>query len=88
MLHILRHDNEENGMTACKTLVDLVRSYRILADEGLKDFIAIFHDVFRHMKGNVEEYLAEDSALLTPTPHLPAIRSFKVLGEMGRAWLW
>ena len=83
MLHILRHDNEENGVTACKTLVDLVRSYRILADEGLKEFIAIFHEVFRHMKGHVEQYLSEDSALLDTNTTLPALHSFKVLGEMG-----
>lgn len=83
MLHILRHDNEENGVTACKTLVDLVRSYRLLTDDCLKEFIAIFHEVFRHMKGHVEQYLAEDSVLLDTNTTLPALRSFKVLGEMG-----
>lgn len=83
MLHILRHDNEENGVTACKTLVDLVRSYRLLTDEGLKEFIAIFHEVFRHMKEHLEQYLAEDSPLLDANATLPALRSFKVLGEMA-----
>lgn len=81
--HVLRHDNEENGVTACKTLVDIVRGYRLLTDEGLKEFIAIFQEVFRHMKGHVEQYLAEDSALLDANAALPALRSFKVAGEMS-----
>ncbi|KAF8165306.1 hypothetical protein B0H34DRAFT_232712 [Crassisporium funariophilum] len=83
MLHILRHDNEENGATACKTLVDLVRSYRSLTEEGLSEFVAIFQEVFRRMKGLVDQFLSEDSSLLDVNNALPAIRSFKVLGEMG-----
>ena len=83
MLHVLRHDNEENGATACKTLVDLVRSYRSLTEEGLTDFLAIFQDVFQNMKGLVNQYLSEESPQLDGNVALPALRSFKVLGEMG-----
>ena len=83
VLHVLRHDNEENGVTACKTLVDVVRGYRLLTDDGLKEFIVIFHEVFRHMEGHVQQYLAEDSAVLDTNTTIPALRSFKVLGEMG-----
>jgi len=82
MLHILRHDNEDNGGLACKTLVDLVRSHRFLTEECLAEFVVIFQDVFRNMKGLVEQYLSEDSLPLDKAP-LPAARSFKVLGEMA-----
>lgn len=83
MLHILRHDNEENGTTACKTMVEHIRSYRSLTEENLSDFVAIFQDVFRNMKGLVEQILSEESSLLDPNVLLPSLRSFKVLGEMG-----
>jgi transformation/transcription domain-associated protein len=83
MLHVLRHDNEENGATACKTLVDLVRSYRSLTEEVLTDFLAIFQEGFQNMKGLVNQYLSEESPQLDGNVALPALRSFKVLGEMG-----
>lgn len=83
MLHVIRYDNEENGTTACKALVDIIRGYRILTEESLNEFVAIFLQLFQNMKGLVEEVLAEDSAVLDPTIVLPSIRSFKVLGEMG-----
>lgn len=83
MLHVLRHDNEENGATACKTLVDLVRSYRSLTEEVLTDFLSIFQEGFQNMKGLVNQYLSEESPQLDGNVALPALRSFKVLGEMG-----
>lgn len=83
MLHILRHDNEENGTTACKTLLDIIRGYRVMSEEGLSEYISIFLEVFRNTKSLVEEVLSEDSRPLDPN-HIPmGIRSFKVLGEMG-----
>ncbi len=83
MLHVVRHDNEENGTTACKALVDIIRGYRILEEESLNEFVAIFLQVFQNMKSLVEEALREDSATLDSTVVLPSVRSFKVLGEMG-----
>lgn len=83
MLHILRHDNEENGVIACKTLLDIVRSYRPLTDDSLSEFLSIFQEAFQNMSGLVEQILSDDSPLLDPNVMLPGIRSFKVLGEMG-----
>ncbi|KAJ3510077.1 hypothetical protein NLJ89_g4881 [Agrocybe chaxingu] len=83
MLHVLRHDNEENGVIACKTLVDLVRGYRSLTEEGLTEFVSIFQDMLRNMKDLVNQYLSEDSEVFDPNMSFPATRSFKVLGEMG-----
>jgi transformation/transcription domain-associated protein len=83
MLHVIRHDNEENGTTACKALVDIIRGYRILTEENLNEFVAIFLQVFQNMKGLVEEVLSEDSSNIDTTVLFPSIRSFKVLGEMG-----
>ena len=83
MLHILRHDNEENGVIACKTLLDVVRSYRPLTDDSLSEFLSIFQEAFKNMGGLVEQTLSDDSAVLDPNVMLPSIRSFKVLGEMG-----
>ncbi|KAG5637374.1 hypothetical protein H0H81_004799 [Sphagnurus paluster] len=83
MLHILRTDNEENGSVACKTLLDLIRGYRILTEECLAEFLSIFQEGFRHMKDVVEEVLSEHSQPLDPNVLPPSIRSFKVLGEMA-----
>ncbi|TFK43492.1 hypothetical protein BDQ12DRAFT_731508 [Crucibulum laeve] len=83
MTHVLRNDNEENGSTACKTIVDLIRSYRSLKEENLNDLVSIFREVFANMKGLVDQVLSEDSAPLDLNILMPGLRSFKVLGEMG-----
>lgn len=83
MLHILRHDNEENGTTACKMLVDLVRGYRVYTAENVMDFVVIFQEAFANMKGLVNQYLSDESLPLDQNLSLPALRSFKVLGEMA-----
>ncbi|KAI6047148.1 hypothetical protein EDC04DRAFT_2864285 [Pisolithus marmoratus] len=64
MLHILRHDNEENGVTSCKIIIDLLRSFRALTEELVTEFMSILQDVFRNIKGLVEETLSEDSPVL------------------------
>jgi transformation/transcription domain-associated protein len=83
MLHALRHDNEENGVTACKIIIDLLRSFRSLTEELVAEYMGILQDVFRNMRGLVLETLCEDSPVLDPNVVLPSIRSFKVLAEMG-----
>lgn len=83
MLHILRHDNEENGVTSCKIVIDLLRSFRALTEELIDEFMSIFQDVFRNIKALVEETLSEDSPVLDANVVLPSVRSFKVLAEMG-----
>lgn len=83
MLHILRHDNEENGVTSCKIIIDLLRSFRALTEELVAEFMSILQDVFRNIKGLVEETLSQDSPVLDPNVVMPSIRSFKVLAEMG-----
>lgn len=83
MLYLLRHDNEENGVTCCKTLIDLVRSFRTLTQELVSEFVSIFQLVLQNMKGLVDELLSEESSLLDDKTLLPSVRSFKVLAEMG-----
>jgi len=83
MLYLLRHDNEENGVTCCKTMIDLLRSFRALNEEIVAEFMSILQDVLRNMKGLVDEVLSEDSPRLDSNSLLPSIRSFKVLAEMG-----
>lgn len=83
MLHVLRHDNEENGVTACKTLVDLTRNYRAYTEEGVAELASICQEVFRNAKGLAEELLSEDSPVIDSNTVFPSIRSFKVIGEIG-----
>lgn len=83
LLYLIRHDNEDNGATCCKAVVELIRNYRPLTEEILSEFLVIFQDAFRNMKGLVEEVLSEDSAVLDPNVSSPSIRSFKVLAELG-----
>ncbi|KAK2466244.1 hypothetical protein APHAL10511_001886, partial [Amanita phalloides] len=83
MLHVLRHDNEENGVTACKTLVDLTRNYRIYTADSVAELASICQDVFHNAKGLAEELLAEDSSVVDSNAVFRSIRSFKVIGEIG-----
>ena len=83
MLYLLRHDNEENGVTCCKTIIDIVRSFKALSEEIVADFFSILLEMFRNMKSLVQETLSEDSPRLDPNVVFPSVRSFKVLAEMG-----
>jgi transformation/transcription domain-associated protein len=83
MLYLLRHDNEENGVTCCKIIIDLVRSFKSVSEETITEFMEILQDVLRNMKGQVEELLSEDSLPLDPNTLMPSIRSFKALAEMS-----
>ncbi|KAJ7180147.1 FAT domain-containing protein [Mycena crocata] len=73
MIHVIRTDNEENGVTCCKTLVDLNRNYRVSSGQNMNDFFALFQDTCKNMPGLV----------INPDAVLPCIRSFKGLVEMG-----
>ncbi|KAL1742601.1 FAT domain-containing protein [Schizophyllum fasciatum] len=83
LLHILRHDNEDMGALACKTLVDYMRVYRFMTDDFQRELVSIFMELQRNVCSLVEETLSEDSAVLDPVVALPSIRSFKVATEMG-----
>jgi transformation/transcription domain-associated protein len=83
MLYLLRHDNEENGVTCCKSIVDIVRTFKALTEELVQEFMSILHDMFRNASSLVLQILSEDSPRLDPNTVLPSIRSFKVLAEMG-----
>ncbi|KAG2357492.1 hypothetical protein BDR07DRAFT_1490640 [Suillus spraguei] len=83
VIHALRHDNEANGVTACKIIIDLLRSFRSLTEELVAEYMKILQDVFRNMRGLVLETLCEDSPVLDPNVVVPSIRSSKVLAEMG-----
>lgn len=83
MLHILRHDNEENGINACKTMVELIRGYRVVTEENLTEFVAIFQETLKNTKEIVHEYFEEDSPIADSNVAFPASKSFKALGELG-----
>ncbi|KAF7352758.1 hypothetical protein MVEN_01242100 [Mycena venus] len=84
MIHVLRTDNEENGVTCCKTLVDLIRNYRISTGQNMTDFFALFQESCSNMSGLVTEVLSESSVPINPDAVLPSLRSFKGLVEMGQ----
>ncbi|KAF8874339.1 hypothetical protein BD779DRAFT_1678770 [Infundibulicybe gibba] len=81
-LHVVRHDDEENGVIACKIMVDIIRSSRTLIEDVPAEFIAT-PQAFQNMKPLVDEVLAEDSPIFDSNIVLPSIRSFEVIGEMG-----
>jgi transformation/transcription domain-associated protein len=83
MLYLLRHDNEENGVTCCKSIVDIVRTFKVLTEELVTEFMSILHEMFRNARALVQQVLSEDSPRLDPNTVMPSIRSFKVLAEMG-----
>ena len=81
MFYLLRNDNEEDGIVCCKIIADVVRYYRNLTDEVLKEFLAMYSDVLTNVQSLVDETLSEDSPVVEPNVAFPANRSFKVLGE-------
>ena len=83
MLHLLRVDNEDNGVLCCKTIIDLVRTYRTFNEELLKQFVQILNESFANMPGLIEETLSEESALVDPTIAFASMRSFKVMSELA-----
>jgi transformation/transcription domain-associated protein len=83
LLFLLRHDNEENAVTCCKTLIEITRALKTVTDETVQDFIGTFQDVCRNMAPVVQELLSDDSPVVDPNTVMPSIRSFRVLGEIG-----
>ncbi|KZT05505.1 atypical/PIKK/TRRAP protein kinase [Laetiporus sulphureus 93-53] len=83
MLHILRHDNEENGGIACKIMVDILRAYRTYNQRHFSEFIALAQDVYQNVPGLVEEHLSEGSAVMDTNTALPARRSLKIIAELA-----
>jgi transformation/transcription domain-associated protein len=83
LLHILHHDNEENGVTCCKTMIDLVRTHRTFPEEVMSEFMTIVQTLLQNMSGLVDDILSESSSPLDSNTLLPSIRSFKVAAEVG-----
>lgn len=83
LLFLLRHDNEDNAVTCCKTLIEITRALKTVTDETVADFISTFQDICRNMSGVVHSLLADDSAPVDSNVLMPSIRSFKVLAEIG-----
>ncbi|KAI0320805.1 FAT domain-containing protein [Amylostereum chailletii] len=82
MIHILRHDNEENGVTACKTILDLLRIVRSNAEELSVEILSIFQAMYHNIKTMVSDVLSEESPALDSSQVPHSMRSFKVLSEM------
>lgn len=80
MFEILKRDNEENGVTACRAIQDIVWTYRIFTDKIVREFLDIFSQQLAHLPQMVNETL-----MAPPDPRAlpPAMRSFRVLSEMG-----
>nr|GAT59465.1 predicted protein [Mycena chlorophos] len=83
LLHVIRTDNEDNGITCSKTFVDLVRHYRAGTPQVMADFYAIFKETCENMPAFVTEVLSEGSPRIPPDTIFPCMRSFKGLTEMS-----
>lgn len=83
MLHIIRIDNEENAILACKVLVELTRTFRPLAEELLKDFFVIFLERCRTLPPLVQNTLSEDSLAIDSATLISSNQSLKVFYEMS-----
>ncbi|VDC00095.1 unnamed protein product [Peniophora sp. CBMAI 1063] len=75
---ILKKDNEENGVTACRAIQDIVRTCRIFTDEIARE------DIFSQQLAHLPQMINE-THMAPPDPRAlpPAMRSFRVLSEMG-----
>ncbi|KAI0352960.1 atypical/PIKK/TRRAP protein kinase [Trametes cingulata] len=82
LLYLLRHDNEEIGVTCCKMLADITRGIRTVNEEVFAEYLSILLSLHDNLKQLVVEALSEESQELDANVSLPAIRSFKVATEM------
>ena len=83
LLHLLRHDNEEMGVTCCKMLGDITRGIRTINEEVFNEYTSILLALHDNLKQLVVEVLSEGSPELDANVSLPAIRSFKVATEIS-----
>ena len=81
MLHMLRNDGEENSVTCLKTIIDIVRTLKNVADEHVTEFLAIFRTLLKNFRSLVEEYLSDGSVVVDEKMVLPSSKSFKVMAE-------
>lgn len=83
MLNVIRHDNEENSVNACKILIDSLRAYRILSEDFLNEFMSIFQQFFPRFQTLAQQYLSEDSMQVDTNSLMPGSNSFKLFAEMS-----
>lgn len=88
LLHVLRHDNEENGITCCKTIIELAKSWRCITEATLAEFLAIVLENLANMKTFVPEVLSEDCTVLEVNIAPRSVYSFRVLSEMSLAMVF
>lgn len=84
LLHLLRHDNEEMGVTCCKMINDIMRGIRSFSEEIFTELMVIYMQLLENLKVLMVEAFSEDSREFDPATSLPAIRSFKVLSEVNQ----
>ena len=83
LLHVVGADFEENAITCCKILMDVVRNFKPLNEELVAQFFTIAHAVFLNIPQIVEETLSEGSPALEANTLVPSVRSFKVFAELA-----
>lgn len=83
LLHVVGTDYEENAITCCKILMDVVRNFKPLTEELVSRFFEILHAVFRNVPPIVEQALSEGAPILDPNAATPSTRSFKVFAELA-----
>ncbi|KAF8592382.1 hypothetical protein K439DRAFT_1323691 [Ramaria rubella] len=81
VLHLLRRDNEENGVTCIKIIIDLNRSYRTSPEEHVTQFIEFVQDLYKNTKTLVNEYFDPGANIIDQQSLAPSMHSFKVLTE-------
>jgi transformation/transcription domain-associated protein len=83
MVHILKTDNEDMGVTSCKVIQDTMRVYKSYTEETMLQVLAAKSDIFQSVQSVVDEYLSDDSPLVSQDQWFPSSRSFKVLNELS-----
>lgn len=81
MLHLLRNDNEENGVTCTKIIIDLNRSYRISPEDHVIQFIEFVQELYKNTKSLVSECFDPGASVVDPQVLAPSMHSLKVLTE-------
>ena len=86
VLHLLRTDNEENGVICVKIVIDLCRHHKAATEQHIASFVDFVIDLYTNAERVMNETF-EDSKAPQPTtssaepPSQQSIQSIKVLIE-------
>jgi transformation/transcription domain-associated protein len=82
LLHLIRHDNEDNAVACLKALGEASRQLKAIPAESLKEYSALLQECCHNLAALIPQLFSEGSPALDPEEVRPAAQSFQTVHEM------